>query len=181
MDVAAGANEAAWSDALAVGLEGAEREVRMNGCRRPPTMSKHSRPSHRSASDWIPRSLAIPFYAWPRAKRLEHEGIGQVLHYRDDSGKQGVLVLILPDGYSDWVRLEKLERKRCKPYAIALIVLMRVQPPLTAGVKTQGREATSRSSSNPKGSPPARLQRNSYFDFTGRDNAKFTGLVDQRE
>ena len=136
MDVAAGANEAAWSDALAVGLEGAEREVRMNGCRRPPTMSKHSRPSHRSASDWIPRSLAIPFYAWPRAKRLEHEGIGQVLHYRDDSGKQGVLVLILPDGYSDWVRLEKLERKRCKPYAIALIVLMRVQPPLTAGVKS---------------------------------------------
>ena len=43
-----------------------------------------------------------------------HEGIGQVLHYRDESGKQGVLVLILPDGYSDWVRLEKLERKRCK-------------------------------------------------------------------
>ena len=28
-----------------------------------------------------------------------HEGIGQVLHYRDESGKQGMLVLILPDGY----------------------------------------------------------------------------------
>ena len=56
---------------------------------------------------------------------------GQVLHYRDESGLQGVLVLILPDGYSDWVRLEKLERKRCKPYKIKLIVLMRVQPSLT--------------------------------------------------
>ena len=40
-----------------------------------------------------------------------HEDVGQVLHYRDDSGKQVVLVLILPDGYSNWVRLEKLERK----------------------------------------------------------------------
>ena len=149
MDVAAGANEAAWSDALAVGLEGAEREVRMNGCRRPPTMSKHSRPSHRSASDWIPRSLAIPFYAWPRAKRLEHEGIGQVLHYRDDSGKQGVLVLILPDGYSDWVRLENLERKRCKPYDIILIVLVRAESPLTAEVKMTA--PRSGFSSNPKG------------------------------
>ena len=52
-----------------------------------------------------------------------HEGIGQVIHYRDESG-QGVLVLILPDGYSDWVRLERLERKRCKPYKIKLIVLV---------------------------------------------------------
>ena len=56
-----------------------------------------------------------------------HERIGQVLHYRDDSGKQGVLVLILPDGYSDWVRLEKLERKRCKPYDMILIVLVRTK------------------------------------------------------
>jgi len=63
-----------------------------------------------------------------------HEGVGQVLHYRDESGKQGVLVLILPDDYSNWERLEKLERKRCKPYDIALIVLVRAVPPLTAGV-----------------------------------------------
>ena len=53
-----------------------------------------------------------------------------MLHYRDESGLQGVLVLILPDGYSNWARLEKLERKRCKPYDIALIVLMRVKPSL---------------------------------------------------
>lgn len=46
-------------------------------------------------------------------------------------GSRGVLVLILPDGYSDWVRLEKLERKRCKPYDIILIVLVRAEPPLT--------------------------------------------------
>ncbi len=32
-----------------------------------------------------------------------HEGVGLVLRYHDDSGKQGVLVLILPDDYSDWV------------------------------------------------------------------------------
>ncbi len=57
-----------------------------------------------------------------------HEGVGQVLHYRDESGKQGVLVLILPDGYSDWVRLKKLERKRCKPFDIVLIVLVRADP-----------------------------------------------------
>jgi len=33
----------------------------------------------------------------------------------------------IPDGYSDWVRLEELERKRCKPYDISLIVLVRAE------------------------------------------------------
>jgi len=114
VDVEAGAKEAAWSDALAVGLEGAEREWRVDG-----GVADIATETHIYEVDRLAK--------W-------HEGIGQVLHYRDDSGKQGVLVLILPDGYSDWVRLEKLERKRCKPYDIALIVLVRLQPELTAGV-----------------------------------------------
>ena len=127
VDVEAGANEAAWSDALAVGLEGATREWRVDG-----GVADIATDTHIYEVDRLAK--------W-------HEGVGQVLHYRDESGKQGVRVLILPDGYSDWVRLEKLERKHCKPYGIKLIVLMRVQPPLTAGIKTQGREATSQSSS----------------------------------
>ena len=118
VDVEAGANEAAWSDALAVGHEGAKREWRVDG-----GVADIATETHIYEVDRLAK--------W-------HEGIGQVLHYRDDSGKQGVLVLILPDGYSDWVRLEKLERKRCKPYDIILIVLVRVELGLTTGVKLAG-------------------------------------------
>ena len=117
VDVEAGAKEAAWSDALAVGLEGATREWRVDG----------------GIADIVTETH---IYEVDRLAKW-HEGIGQVLHYRDESGKQGVLALILPDSYSDWVRLEKLERKRCKPYDIILIVLVRVETPLAAGVERQ--------------------------------------------
>lgn len=113
LDVKAGSKEAAWCDALAKHLT-ADREVRVDGGRADLATDTHIYEVDRLAK-------------W-------HEGVGQVLHYRDESGKQGVLVLILPDGYSNWVRLDQIERKRCAPYEIELIVLVRSQPALTTGV-----------------------------------------------
>ena len=66
-----GAKEAAWSDALAVGLEGATRDWRVDG-----GIADIATETHIYEVDRLAK--------W-------HEGIGQVLHYRDESGSEGLI------------------------------------------------------------------------------------------
>ncbi len=52
-----------------------------------------------------------------------HEGFGQVLHARDVLKKQGVLVLIVPNLEESRQLLTYIEKERCEPYDIELIVI----------------------------------------------------------
>ena len=52
-----------------------------------------------------------------------HEGFGQVLHARDVLKKPGVLVLIVSDVEKNRQLLSYIEKERCEPYDIKLVVI----------------------------------------------------------
>ncbi len=69
-------------------------------------MAKHLEAEREVRVDGEVADLATEMHIYEVDKLARwYEGVGQVLHYRDESGKQGVLVLILPDGYSDWGKM----------------------------------------------------------------------------
>ena len=110
-DLPSQAPEFRWRDALAAQLN-AQHEVRIEGGR----------------IDVLSDTEAIEI-DWPHKW---HEGLGQVLHYADVSGKQAVLALISYSQGPDQLQKESRERfdlveRQCAKHNVKLVILFPTQ------------------------------------------------------
>ncbi|MGJ3242964.1 MAG: hypothetical protein ACFE0O_08430 [Opitutales bacterium] len=103
LDVPQKARESVWSEALADVLDG-EEEVSVT----------------------IGRADILTDHYVVEVDRFRkfHEGIGQAIHYRVETGKEGVLALMVDKGQLDLDRANYLYHKLCRPIGLRLLILV---------------------------------------------------------